>query len=220
MKTVVITGASRGIGKATAEKFLDEGWKVVGTSTTGEGWPHENLSWVKLNLAEAESITHAAESIGQQGPFDVLIHNAAMYVEEEDFVDAPITREHLIATLMVNVVGVIDFAEHLLPSLSPDGRIILLGSRSGALMVDRVNSAVPSYRISKAALSMYTRLLAERLRDTRITVSIVDPGWVKTDMGGYEADRDPKEPAQEIYTLAISEVPSGKFWREGKVRDW
>jgi NAD(P)-dependent dehydrogenase (short-subunit alcohol dehydrogenase family) len=44
MKTIVITGASRGIGKATAEKFLDEGWKVIGTSIDGNGWEHKNIS--------------------------------------------------------------------------------------------------------------------------------------------------------------------------------
>lgn len=220
MKKVVITGASRGIGKATAEKFLAEGWSVLGTSMNGTGWDHEHISWVQLDLSKPESVISAVEAIQKEGPFDVVINNAAMYVPDEDFPDAPITRGNLAATLEVNVIGTIDITERLLGALVPHGHIIILGSRSGALVVPEVNTSSPSYRISKTALNMYTRLLAQRLHDTALTVSIVDPGWVRTDMGGDDAERDPKEPAEEIFALATSEVPSGKFWREGKERAW
>ena len=67
---------------------------------------------------------------------------------------------------------------------------------------------------------MYGRTLAFRLEAKNITVSIVDPGWVKTDMGGRGATRDPKLPAKEIFELATSTVPTGRFWYEGKERSW
>jgi len=219
MKTALITGASRGIGKATAEKFLKEGWRVIGTSTSGEGWERKNLSWVQLDLANADSVRKVVEKIKGE-LIDVLVNNAGMYPDEEDFSDAPIKRENLKAILEVNLVGTADFTEQLLNHVSPDGHIIFVGSRAGSLTREKVSTSEPSYRISKAALSMYTRLLAERLRGTKLTISIVDPGWVRTDMGGDDAERDPKEAAEEIYNLAMSSVPSGKFWREGEERSW
>lgn len=220
MKTVVITGANRGIGKATAEKFLSEGWKVVGTSMSGEGWKQNNLFWIKLDLSDSASVAHAVGEIQKEAPIDVLVNNAGTYVDEEDFPNAPITRNSLRTTLEVNVIGTIDITEQLLSSLKPEGHIVILGSRSGALVVPEVNTSAPSYRISKTALSMYTRLLSQRLQNTKLTVSIVDPGWVKTDMGGSDAEREPQEPAKEIFSLATSKIPSGKFWREGKERTW
>lgn len=79
---------------------------------------------------------------------------------------------------------------------------------------------VPSYQISKVGLSMYTRALAARLKNTNITVAILDPGWVKTDMGGEEAPGTPDVPAHECFDLAAKNIPSGKFWKGGKERSW
>ena len=67
---------------------------------------------------------------------------------------------------------------------------------------------------------MYTQRLAHRLKTQNITASIVSPGWVKTDMGGDDAPRDPAEPAQEIFHLATSAVPSGQFWQSGQPMAW
>jgi NAD(P)-dependent dehydrogenase (short-subunit alcohol dehydrogenase family) len=220
MKTAVITGASRGIGSATAEKFLSEGWKVIGTSVSGSGWQHDNLSWIKLDLLNQNSIAEAVELVQEDAPIDVLVDNAATYVDEEDVDDAPVTRANLTKILSANLIGTIDITEQIIKFLSPDGKVIIIGSRAGSLTVDKVGTANPSYRISKTALSMYTRLLAERLRDTNLTISIFDPGWVRTDMGGSDAERDVKEPAEEIFNLATSNVSSGKFWKEGKERAW
>jgi NAD(P)-dependent dehydrogenase (short-subunit alcohol dehydrogenase family) len=75
------------------------------------------------------------------------------------------------------------------------------------------------YKISKAALNMVTRCLAIRL-DGQITVSSVHPGWVKTDMGGDDADIEPEEAAEDIFTLANSQVETGQFWFKGEKFPW
>jgi NAD(P)-dependent dehydrogenase (short-subunit alcohol dehydrogenase family) len=67
---------------------------------------------------------------------------------------------------------------------------------------------------------MYTRTLASRLKDRNITVSSFDPGWVKTDMGGKGALREPSEPAEELFELATSKVESGYFWHQGRKKAW
>lgn len=221
MKTALITGASRGIGKATAKKFLDEGWEVIGTSTSGNGWEYEKLLWIKLDLSDSQSIELAVKELLKHDPVRVLINNAGINVDEEDADHVPVSIPALRKTLEVNLIGTIDFTEHMLSSslIEKDGHIVSLGSRLGSLS-DTSSDFAPSYRISKAALSMYTRTLAVRLKEMGITVSIVDPGWVRTDMGGEEAEDSPDKPAKEMFELVDSNVPSGKFWHEGKERSW
>ena len=220
MNSAIITGASRGIGKATAGLFLAHGWKVVGTSTNGEGWTKANLTWVELDLSDPQSIAQAAKEIAVHGPFNILIDNAGYLADrEKDFDDKPIQMNVLRKTLEVNLIGTVDLTERLLPNVKDGGHIVLLGSVCGSL-TEADAAMSPAYSISKAGLSMYTRQLAGQMKDRGITVSIVDPGWVKTDMGGPDAVREVEEPAKEIYDLATSNVSSGKFWRHGKERSW
>ncbi|MBI2004598.1 SDR family NAD(P)-dependent oxidoreductase [Patescibacteria group bacterium] len=219
MKRVVITGATRGIGKATAEQFLAAGWEVVGTLTNNTGWKRQNLKWVQLDLSDNTSIAQAAEKISAYKPINILVNNAGIYAKEEDHNGATVEISTLRKILEVNLIGTIDLTERLIPALAEGCHIISLGSGAGALTTISSDD-VPAYRISKAALGMYTRTLALRLQGKSITVSIIDPGWVKTDMGGAEAPRSPEEPAKDIFELAISKVPTGKFWKQGKERSW
>jgi len=215
-KTLVITGASRGIGKATAAEFLDNGWQVIGTSTSGHGWKRESLSWVQLDLANPDSIKAAAKLITSRGKLDVLINNAGITDSaDRDRISVPVLRR----TLEVNLIGPIDFTEQMIPAINPGGHIVSLGSGLGSIG-GVTTSYAPAYSISKAALSMYTRKLAARLDDRKITVSIVSPGWVKTDMGGSSAPRRPEEAAREIFRLATANTPSGLFWHQGKRMAW
>ncbi len=215
MKKVLITGVSRGIGKATAQKFLDEGWSVLGTSTSGESvLKHPNLKTYKLDVVSPKSIEKFVGQIGElKDKIDVLVNNAGVYPDREDGT-MPISI--LRKTLEVNLIGLADLCERLLPYINRGGHIINISS-GAATITEFSGSYVPAYQISKAALNMYTRTLASRLAGKGITVSSFDPGWVKTDMGGKEAPRDP---AEEIYELATSKVDSGYFWRQGKKRSW
>ena len=221
MKSVFITGASRGIGKATTEKFLKEGWEVIGTSTNGEGWENNNLLWIQLDLSDLRSIEQSANTLAEHGPIDVLINNAGIWPDEEERSGVAISMSTLRKVLEVNLIGTIDLTERLLAAnlIKKGGHIISMGSMAGAI-TGKVGDFVPSYKISKVGLSMYTRTLAVRLNDKDITVSILDPGWVSTDMGGAEAPRLPEEPANEYFELVTKKVPTGRFWREGKERSW
>lgn len=78
----------------------------------------------------------------------------------------------------------------------------------------------PAYRISKTALNMYTKTLASRLQKQEITVSSVHPGWVKTDMGGEDAPREPEEAANQIYKLATTPHETGLFWHDNDKFAW
>ena len=121
-------------------------------------------------------------------------------------------------TLEVNLIGTIDFTQKILSLVEDQGHIVNISSRQGSLGYAS-NTSDPSYRISKAALNMFTRILAIHLQD-KITVSSVHPGWVKTDMGGQNADMEPQEAAKYIYDLAVSRPETGQFWFKGEKFPW
>lgn len=225
MKTVIITGVSRGIGLATAQRFLKEGWRVIGTYNENHiPLDASNLVPVELDLASTESISHAAEEIKKvASQIEVLVNNAGIILDALNLgVDLGKVRK----TFEVDLFGVIDFTERLLPAMAASSHIINVDSQYGSFSFPIDEDSSASYRLAKAALNMYTRILAFRLRDHGITVSSLDPGWVKTDMGKAGAtetegpDREPEEAANDIYVLATSKVESGCFWRFGKKQEW
>ncbi|KGP64372.1 short-chain dehydrogenase [Legionella norrlandica] len=213
MKTLVITGISRGIGFEIAKTFLDKGWFVIGTSTTGfSPITHEHLKVYRLNLASPEQINDFVKKLPK---IDVLINNAAVLLEDwnEEKIDISQLRE----TFSINLFGTVELTEKCLSKLNNRAQIVNISSGWGAFSSNN-SPFQPHYKMSKASLNMYTKLLAERL--PQITVSSFDPGWVKTDMGTKNAPKLPAETAQEIYELITKEKKSGYFWHEGKVRDW
>lgn len=137
--------------------------------------------------------------------------------------ETSVAIETLRKTLQVNLVGTIDFTERMLPLINQGGHIVNISSSAGSLAEVGYESHFPghypSYKISKTALNMYTRTLALRLKDN-IIVSSVHPGWVKTDMGGTEADITPEEAAEHIFGLAVSKPETGQFWFNGKKIPW
>ncbi len=119
----------------------------------------------------------------------------------------------------MNVFGVINFVEQILPLVSDAGHIVNISSSSGSIGNTK-HMNWPSYAISKAALNMYTRKLSFRLLDRNIIVSAIHPGHVKTDMGGDRGIIESEEAAQDIYSFAVSKVETGGFWYKGEKFPW
>lgn len=225
MKTVVITGVSKGIGLATAQKFLTEGWRVIGTFLhTPVILDDPNFVAVPLDLASAASIETAAGDITRQAQrLDAIVNNAAVLV---DYEDTAANLDRIRQTFAVNLFGTIDFTERLLPTLGGGGHIVNIDSGLGSFSDSVEETGMLGYRMSKASLNMYTRVLAFRLKERGILVSSLDPGWVNTDMGrvgGETPTREPEKPAVDIYSLvtAVTDIAdSGSFWRDGEKRPW
>lgn len=231
MKTILITGVGRGIGRALAEKFLAEGHSVIGTSQTGAiDYNHENLKVVQLDLSSAESIRKCVESVASllkdsADRIDILINNAGAMPDSDEI---HVIVDKLRKTLEINLIGTIDLTEQIIPVMGSDGHIINISSQAGSLTEADILADThepyhyPAYKISKAALNMYTRTLAVRMthEKTGITVSSVHPGWVKTDMGGDDAPILPAEAAEDIYKLAVSKPETGQFWFKGEKYPW
>jgi NAD(P)-dependent dehydrogenase (short-subunit alcohol dehydrogenase family) len=227
MKTILITGISKGIGKALAQKFLKEGHSVIGTFFSGEiDFAHEHLKAYHLDLSKPESIKECVQAISDSGAkIDILINNAGGLFDDEK---AELHIDLLRKTLEVNLIGTADFTEKILTSITKEGHIVFIASSAGSLTETDYKThshhpnQYPAYKISKAALNMYMRTLAMRLEheERNITVSSVHPGWVKTEMGGDEAPMTPEEAAGHIYTLAISKPETGQFWFKGNKYPW
>lgn len=222
MNTVLITGVDKGIGHALKGKFLAEGFFVIGTFLSDRPLQHENLKDMALDLSSPASIASCVSAMTNFGKkIDILVNNAAILADEEE---TSVVVEKLRKTLEVNLVGTIDLTQRLLPLVNDDGHIVNISSTAGSLeLVGKVSHFLghyPAYKISKAALNMYTRTLALELKDRGITVSSVHPGWVKTDIGGEEADLTPQQAAQGIYDLAISRPESGGFWFDRERLPW
>lgn len=223
MKTVLITGIGKGIGKALAQKFLHEGYVVLGTATTTPvDVEHEHLSVFALDLTSLESIQTCVEQIAGTGKrVDVLINNAGILADEEE---TRVKTELLRETLEVNLIGTIDFCERIIPLMVDGGHILNISSTAGSLeftgKVSHYSGHYPCYKISKAALNMYTRTLAGELKEKGIAVSSVHPGWVRTDRGGAEADMSPEQAAHDIYALVVSNPRTGGFWFKGESLPW
>jgi len=218
MKTVFISGISRGIGKALAQKFLASGDFVIGTSTSGNAnFFHENLRVLPLKLSEPKSIEKCAEEASAlDRKIDILINNAGFFHEKDEslVIDTAVFRE----VLEVNLIGQIDLTERLIPLMNDAGHIINVSSRRASFNYEHEMN-YPCYSISKTALNMFTKFLASRLKG-KITISAVHPGFVKTDMNEGEGDITPEEAAEDIYTLANSKIESGKFWFKGGEFPW
>ena len=214
MKTIVITGTSRGIGFATATLFLKQGWQVIGTSTHAENLlDHKQFKHYPLNLSDSKQITSFVHHLPK---FDVLINNAAVLLEPWD--DDQININTLRETFNTNVFGTVELTEKCIPKLNNNGQVVNISSGWGTFSGND-SAYQPHYKMSKACLNMYTLLLTEKL--SHLTISAFDPGWVKTDMGTTNAPKQPEKTAEEIYQLIMNtQKETGLFWKEDQIRDW
>lgn len=212
MRTVFISGVDKGLGRALAEKFLASGDFVIGTSTIGTAdYSHANLRILLLDFYKPKTVEQCIQDIKDLNkPIDILINNAGVLKDEEDTV---VVLEKLKATLEINLFGHIQITEAFLSLINSGGHIINISSSAGSLE-NTAQTKYPAYKISKAALNMYTRTLAIRLSG-KITVSSIHPGWIKTDMGGDDADFTPEEAADDILKLLSTQVETGQFLVQG-----
>ena len=220
MKTIVITGTSRGIGLATAHEFLARGYRVIGTSTSGVSpIDHQMFIPVMLRLEDPASVGTCIDTIRETAPTIAgLINNAAVLLEDWDVPEIEMTQ--LQKTFEINVFGLIQLTEGLLEIIESRGGIINLSSGWGAITGKSVGIAAPHYKLSKATINLYTRMLNERLAAKRVSVSAIDPGWVRSDMGTRSAPKSPAAAAHDIAELFDSDVPGGRFWSGGRERPW
>lgn len=222
MKNVIITGISRGIGEATAKLLLKAGYVVFGTSTSGKAKIKDpNLRCFELNLNNSISINAFIKTMQYQNiKFEALINNAAILLDKRENPLPNVVMDTLRKTFEVNLFGTIQLTEGILSLMKEDSIIMNVSSSWGSFSDPYFTEFQPHYKMSKAALNMYSKLLSKRLEPKSISVAAFDPGWVKTDMGTKNATTSPEETAEEIKQIIEGNTPTGHFWRKNLVRDW
>lgn len=176
--TVVITGASRGIGAGLAQTYRDRGEDVIAT-TRGGTW--------SLDVTNPQSIDGFANRLEGQ-PVDLLVCNAGVYLDKGETLSSGFRPELWAQTFSANVTGVFLTVQALLPNLraADSARIAIISSQMASS--ERSGGGSYIYRTSKAAVLNLGRNLAVDLKGEGIAVGIYHPGWVITDMGGASAD--------------------------------
>lgn len=202
---VLITGASRGVGAALFDVYARAGHEVFGTSRAGTAGLH------RLDVTDPASCAALAATLGDAS-LDVLVCNAGVY-PDKDVAQGAYTPAMWADGFATNVTGVFLTIEALLPALrrADAGKIAIISSRMGSQQSATGGSYV--YRASKAAVLNLGRNLARDLVADGISVGIYHPGWVRTDMGGADADIDVETSARGLHARieALSPATTGLF---------
>jgi NAD(P)-dependent dehydrogenase (short-subunit alcohol dehydrogenase family) len=224
-RTVVVTGANRGLGLEFATQYMAAGARVVGTART----PDEARELVatgarvlQLDVTDEASVAAFAEALGD-GPVHLLINNAG--TSGRSLPETLSRAERTTRVMDVNTFGPMRVTEAVLPNLLASGEgatVVNISSRLGSI-AENDSGRYIGYRESKAALNMYSRSLANEHRDAGLLVIPVSPGWVRTDMGGPDAPLSPEQSVGGLVKVieGLDAEDSGRFLNhDGAVLRW
>ena len=228
MKNIFITGGNRGIGKGLVEIFSENNNVFFSArnkqkaKSVIESIGNKNIDYVIMDVADEKSVLEGIESLKEKtDSIDFLINNAGILIPGlKHKIDAVETDdESILKTFNINTVGVLRVCKAVLPMMRPKSRIINISSGMGQM--NGMTTGSIAYRLSKSALNALTIVLSQELSSKGIKVNAICPGWVQTDMGGYEATLTVKESVESIKKFALSHnFPNGKFLRHGEILPW
>ena len=214
MQRIFITGANRGLGLELTRQYLERGDQVLAASRQPEAarelqalrrqYP-ERLVLLALDVTDDASIAAAAQAAaGAVEGLEVLLNNAGVYQPGGVAQGlGQLTAAAAAETFRINAVGPLLVTQALLPLLRAGrkGRIVSISSGLGSLTW-KASGEPYHYSASKAALNMYMRSLAAEVGHQGVLSVIVDPGWMRTGMGGTHATQEPADSARGIIRLA------------------
>jgi len=229
MPIALVTGGNRGIGFEVCRQLGRLGYAVLlGARDLARGEEaadalrHEglNVTALKLDVANEEDIARLAEL----ERVDALVNNAAI---APDATHSDTSALHVPAELVrlgfeTNTLGPYRVCQQIVPIMQRHGYGRIVNVASGMAQLSEMNGHSPGYRLSKTALNALTRVLADELKGMNILVNSVDPGWVKTDMGGRAAPLTPAQGAETIvWAATLPDVgPTGGFFKEKRQIAW
>jgi NAD(P)-dependent dehydrogenase (short-subunit alcohol dehydrogenase family) len=233
MPTVLITGASRGLGLEFARQYAADGWTVLATcrdpaaATELRALPVRTYA---LDVTQPQQIRALARQLAAE-PIDVLINNAGTHGPRDargTFGDVDV--EAWIEVLRVNTIGPMKVTEAFLPHVRAGQakKIVFITSRAGSITE---RGALPHmkrggpyiYRTSKAAANAVAKAIAFDLQPEGIAVVVLHPGWVRTETGGWDAPGQPADSVRAMRRLIEAATPAdnGLFRNvDGSIIPW
>jgi NAD(P)-dependent dehydrogenase (short-subunit alcohol dehydrogenase family) len=230
MPSVLITSANRGLGLEFARQYLAEGWRVFGAcreprkASELRDLPAKSggqLDVLQMDVTDRSSVDRAVASVGDN-PIDVLINSAGVMGKRQTV--GKVAYSEWAQVLDVNTMGPLRVLEAFLENVARSSRKVVVTITSGmGSIADNTSGSFIPYRSSKAAVNMVMRTAAIDLTPRGISCVVVNPGWVRTDMGGESAPLSAQESVSALKRLiqTLGPAQSGKFFNyDGKEYPW
>jgi NAD(P)-dependent dehydrogenase (short-subunit alcohol dehydrogenase family) len=191
-KTILLIGASRGLGFAMAEEYLRRGWQVIATGRAHSLQRLDALAAasagalevITLDITDPAGIADLHARLASRRVDTLFVNAGTKNADWEGIGD--VATEEFVRVMVTNALSPLRVIEALQGCVTPTGTIGVMSSGQGSL-TNNTNGQYEVYRGSKAALNMFMRSFAARHQDEARTLLLMAPGWVRTDMGGPEA---------------------------------
>ena len=228
--SILLVGASRGLGAEMAGEFAGRGWKVVGTVRGSERTRLHDLADLhtgritieRVDIAKQDEIIALNDRLVGQA-FDMLFVNAGVAnTEKPNATMAGVSPDEFSAVMLTNALGVMHAVEALQYRVRPQGLIGVMSSGQGSI-TNNTNGVNDLYRASKAALNQLMKSYAGRHAADGRSMVLMAPGWIRTDLGGPSAPFGMEEAIPEVVSalLAQQRRPGLRFIdRAGRPVPW
>lgn len=230
METILITGANRGIGLELARQYAEAGDRVFATCRAPAdaqelnslvGGAGGRVTVLALDVGDSASISACAKAVGDT-PIDVLINNAGILGGKSQTLEL-IDFDAWIDAFKVMTIGPFRTVQAFLPNLKAAAAPRVMTVTSQLAASTWLFGGSYAYSSAKAAVNKVMQTLAKDLKAQNIIVSMIHPGWVKTDMGGAGADITAQESAAGIRSViaGLAAETSGRFYKwNGEIHPW
>lgn len=227
--TILIVGASRGLGHAMAVEFLKRDWHVIGTVRGADRTSLHDLADAnpdrvrieQLDVTEPVQISVLRDRL-EEKKIDILFVNAGTANANQDETIAEVSTDEFVRVMVTNALSPMRVVEGLRDCVAPAGLIGVMSSGQGSIS-NNTNGGHEVYRGSKAALNQYMRSYAARHADDPRALVLMAPGWIRTGLGGAGAPFGMEETVPQIVSTLLGH--QGKpglqyFDREGRNVPW
>lgn len=227
-RSILIVGASRGLGHAMAAEFAARGWNVVGTVRSA-GTPLHDLAAERpgqvavetLDIDDPDQIAALRDRLADRR-FDIVFVNSGVADDGRPATIGEIATEAFVRIMTTNALGAMRAVERLGDLATPDGVIGVMSSGQGSLANNKGGGS-DVYRASKAALNQLMNSYAARHADGTRALILLAPGWIRTALGGPNAPVGLEEATPQIVDLLVAQLgaPGLRYLdRSGKTVPW